>query len=301
MNGVLLLFDRLPTRVLSCYGNLRAATPAFGRLAASSVVFDQHIADAPLSRHIVASFGIHGVRVLDATNESAPSASIAGQVAAAARELCAAPGPWLIHARCTGVADAGAETPQPGESIEEIDNALGNLLQALTPIDEVLLLVAGLSGSDSPRPDVPEALRPLMSERIQTPLFIRLPERRWGTRRQSLAATSDLVPTLAEWFALPATCATDAVSLLPVVRDDVRSVRDRVVIRNENAGAVRTPEWLLLAPRAAETSSAHAADSALLFRKPEDAWDVLNVSPQHPEVTNELLQLLQGSVSRESS
>jgi arylsulfatase A-like enzyme len=45
MNAIVLSFDRLPVTFLGCYGNGWVQTPAFDRLAAQSVVFDQHYAE----------------------------------------------------------------------------------------------------------------------------------------------------------------------------------------------------------------------------------------------------------------
>ncbi len=43
--AIVLTFDRLPLRFLGCYGNPWIETPNFDRLAARSVVFDQHFAE----------------------------------------------------------------------------------------------------------------------------------------------------------------------------------------------------------------------------------------------------------------
>jgi len=45
MNALVVTFDRLPLRMLGCYGNDWIATPHFDRLAVESVVFDAHFAD----------------------------------------------------------------------------------------------------------------------------------------------------------------------------------------------------------------------------------------------------------------
>lgn len=45
MRAVVLTLDRLPVAGLGCYGNLRAGTPQFDRLAAEAVVFDQHLGE----------------------------------------------------------------------------------------------------------------------------------------------------------------------------------------------------------------------------------------------------------------
>jgi arylsulfatase A-like enzyme len=46
MNALVVTFDRLPLRMLGCYGNDWIATPHFDRLAAESVVFDANFTDA---------------------------------------------------------------------------------------------------------------------------------------------------------------------------------------------------------------------------------------------------------------
>lgn len=45
MKAVIVSFDRLPLSFLGCYGNSQVETPHFDRLAAQSVVYDQHFAE----------------------------------------------------------------------------------------------------------------------------------------------------------------------------------------------------------------------------------------------------------------
>src|SRR5262245_40272984 len=127
MNGVLLLFDCLPTGLLGCYGNLRAATPAFDRLAASSVAFDQHIADVGavnpgsaaevLCRQIADALGPH-VSLLEARDEPLRGNSGLECAARLLDGLRSASEPRLLLAACGGVA-AGAEGPKEAtESLE---------------------------------------------------------------------------------------------------------------------------------------------------------------------------------------
>jgi arylsulfatase A-like enzyme len=47
MRLIVLTFDRLPARMLACYGNEWIETPAFDQLAARSTVFEQHFAELP--------------------------------------------------------------------------------------------------------------------------------------------------------------------------------------------------------------------------------------------------------------
>lgn len=47
MRLIVLTFDRLPARMLACYGNEWMETPAFDQLAARSTVFEQHFAELP--------------------------------------------------------------------------------------------------------------------------------------------------------------------------------------------------------------------------------------------------------------
>ncbi|MBC8289355.1 MAG: hypothetical protein H8E37_03470 [Planctomycetes bacterium] len=47
MRLIVLTFDRLPARLLACYGNEWMETPAFDQLAARSTVFEQHFAELP--------------------------------------------------------------------------------------------------------------------------------------------------------------------------------------------------------------------------------------------------------------
>jgi arylsulfatase A-like enzyme len=61
MNAIVLTFDRLPLSFLGCYGNRGIETPSFDRLAASSVVFDQHLVESALLPN-----ALSGDRIADA-------------------------------------------------------------------------------------------------------------------------------------------------------------------------------------------------------------------------------------------
>lgn len=47
MRLIVLTFDRLPARLLACYGNEWMETPAFDQLAARATVYEQHFAELP--------------------------------------------------------------------------------------------------------------------------------------------------------------------------------------------------------------------------------------------------------------
>lgn len=47
MKVIVVTLDRLPARLLACYGNEWVETPGFDRLAARSTVFEQHFAELP--------------------------------------------------------------------------------------------------------------------------------------------------------------------------------------------------------------------------------------------------------------
>lgn len=130
----------------------------------------------------------------------------------------------------------------------------------------------------------------LYSELTQLPWLMRLPDGLGAAARgQALVQPSDLAPTLADVLGVDYPSGAPAGrSLLPVIREDVEAVRDRVCLMGaEGERALRTPAWHLRLP-GGEKSAAPPE----LYAKPDDRWDQNDVADRCPEVVEGLRQAL---------
>jgi hypothetical protein len=111
-------------------------------------------------------------------------------------------------------------------------------------------------------------------EVVHVPLIVRLPNAELAGRRiGSLTSCVEFLPTLCEVFGMPG-----AESLLKLARCE--SVRPRSFILQQ----LRTPDGSQWALRTAEWACLVSDRSVpLLFRKPEDRWEVNNVRLEHLE------------------
>ena len=147
--------------------------------------------------------------------------------------------------------------------------------------EELLLIVtAGEGTSLGERPDRWEKQARLSEEIVHTPLLVHLATAEMSTRRQALVQTVDLAPTLLDWFGIhDATIACEGQSLLPVVRDEVTSLRDYLCLGNGMRGCgIRTDELYLV--KTAHDATPEKQSDARLYVKPDDIWDVNDVAAQ---------------------
>ena len=124
----------------------------------------------------------------------------------------------------------------------------------------------------------------LYAELVQVPLLLRFPDLLGqGARTQALVQPADLYPTLLEWWEIARRPAgPGAASLVPLVREEIESTRDRLcIVQGGDQRAIRTPAWYL---RDAATPE--------LFVKPDDRWEVNDVSDLCAEVVQLLRQAL---------
>jgi arylsulfatase A-like enzyme len=134
---------------------------------------------------------------------------------------------------------------------------------------------------------------PLHEELIHIPWLMRLPGGVGAAARsQALVQPADLPATLLSWWQAPATAsAGGGLDLLPIVRDEAETVRDRVALRSgANERAIRTPAWHMRLSRAPTL----AGDAVVrrLYAKPDDRWEMNEVSDRCGEVPDLLAQTL---------
>jgi len=127
----------------------------------------------------------------------------------------------------------------------------------------------------------------LHEELVHLPLVLRLPGAAENGRRvAALTQPPNLAPTLRELYGLEKVAGT----LLPLARGEVASLHNHAVTKLENQGrsevAIRTPEWALLLPKV--VTEGDPPRSSMLFVKPDDRWEVNDVTGQHAEVVEML-------------
>lgn len=141
---------------------------------------------------------------------------------------------------------------------------------------------------------------PLCDQLARTPLVLKIyHDQRFehvvSLRSDRLVQTTDLVPTLIDWF------APQASPFVPPPRSWLRELTEEIPARSslqygDGAGteAVRTRRWLCIRENGdtptMENEQPTRGSANALYVKPEDLWDVDNVASQHPEVVAELLQ-----------
>jgi hypothetical protein len=124
---------------------------------------------------------------------------------------------------------------------------------------------------------------PLYGELVQVPLLLRFPDGMGAAARsQALVEPADLWAMFSQWWQNSPEPASPAASLISVVRQDIAALRDRLCIAGPgDQRAIRTPAWYL-----------RAAGEGELYVKPDDRWEVNNVSNRCMEVVASLQQAL---------
>ena len=117
-------------------------------------------------------------------------------------------------------------------------------------------------------------------------MMIRFPGGRSAARRsQTLVTPADLRPTLLDWWSIDSRGpATFGKSLMPIIRGESSSVRDRLLLGSLGAQtAIRTPAWYM-----------RLTDPAELFVKPDDRWEINDVADRCHDVVDRLREVWPG-------
>ncbi len=171
-----------------------------------------------------------------------------------------------------------------------LDHCLGGLLEWLSTSghghDTMLLLAAtrGLPLGEHRR--VGDCSDAIYGELAHVPVLIRLPNADGAAARtQALAGPTDLWATLCDWWRTaeqPSSLAVAGHSLLPLARNELQELRDRLCIagRGDERGIV-TPAWF-----------ARFAETRELYVKPDDRWELNDVADRCVDV----LEALEGAL-----
>ena len=120
-------------------------------------------------------------------------------------------------------------------------------------------------------------------------------------RSDRLVQTSDLAPTLLDWFNL----TPDSFDQPYTGRSWLRELTEDAPARPAvwfgdglQSKAIRTTEWLCIQANSTDAPAElmqQPTSQAALFFKPEDIWDVNDVASQQPEIVAELLSQIPGN------
>jgi arylsulfatase A-like enzyme len=184
-------------------------------------------------------------------------------------------------------------------AVTYLDAGLGALLEELQASEvsaDMVVLLTTDHGQALGEHGLVGPYRPwLHDEVIHLPLLVRFPDgREAGRRVGALTQAVDLLPTVLDLFGVPAEPA-HGHSLLPLVRGTAEGVRAYACAGWEHRGALewvlRTPEWAFLLPLRQPEGEPRGPQ---LYVKPDDRWEVNNVSQHHLELAERLEQTLRG-------
>ncbi len=165
-----------------------------------------------------------------------------------------------------------------------IDRWLAKLFQVLAKLPEPpLVIITAAAGEQlGEHAELGQYGDGLDSSLLQTPLIVQFsaPDLMDGSRRAALVQAADIGPTLGEWFGIelpsPAASMNAAASVLPVARQETDSLREFLYRESPERRGLRTPEHYFLTSRSEDTVARQ--ESAELYDKPHDRWDLANVA-----------------------
>lgn len=145
----------------------------------------------------------------------------------------------------------------------------------------------------------------LYSELLHVPCILRLPDRSGAmVRSPSLSQPRHLHATLLDWFSANSRPDLPACpSFLPVIAGDTSYMSQRACATTRTESAIRTPAWFLrcgMPETVNGVAQAHGTrkgnevpEDCELFVKPDDRWDVNEVSDRCPEVVVQMREELE--------
>jgi hypothetical protein len=171
--------------------------------------------------------------------------------------------------------------------ISLLDGCLDALLQELDESEagkDTLLIVTASRGFPlGEHRRVGPCDESLYGELLHVPLFVRFPNRaNAAARTQALVEPADLWASIWQYLQLgDLPCSPTALSWLPIINQDNAAPRhDRLCVAGlRNERSIRTPAWYL-----------RAAGEGELYVKPDDRWEVNNVSNRCLDIVEGLQQ-----------
>src|SRR5262245_10351723 len=309
-NATVIIADGLRPVDVGPYGNEWLPTPNLDRLAAQSVVFDQHFADRPSRFAFRARFALSAtdqqaavelpkeLRIIEYTHLLPPWSPPDAMLEAAFEdwEFEVKPTPWL--------------DPQPGwidpdnavavdrlrrthvAAVCQFDDWLGEILDQ--DADGLLIVTAG-RGQSLGETRMFADVRPwLHEEMVPLPLIVRLPQFEQAGRRVGHVTQSiDLTATIFESFNVSRPTDWHGHSLLALCRGG-GPIRDYAIMSHSLGGgaefALQTLEEKVILP--IETLSGDPPRKPMFFVKPDDRWDVNDLRQPNLDYAEQLERTL---------
>ncbi len=180
-------------------------------------------------------------------------------------------------------------------SVEKLDDRLGRLIREFQrhAHEECLLIIAGLQGDHLPHQMPIERPVQLHTELVRVPLIVQVGAgHAGGSTVLELVQTPDIARTICEWLGGSLGTSLDAgLADLLAVMQKAHPGRASVQVTSQiGETLIRTSDAQLV--RASSDQSTHDTElMEWLTLKPEDAWDLLNVAGQHPDLVDQLRAL----------
>ncbi len=188
--------------------------------------------------------------------------------------------------------DAERLSPTYAGVVSSVDQWLGTFLGSLKQFglyEELLVMLTSDCGLPLGEHDLVGDPEPCpYEEQVHLPLLMHLPgNAQAGRRVQQLTQSVDLLPTLLEAFGVSVPDDVQGKSLLAAARGEPIKLREYACATAggpaDRIASIRTHQWHLIVPAGTQESRAPQ-----LFIKPDDRWDMNEVSAQHPDVAEHL-------------
>lgn len=314
MKTLVLHTHALNVAYLGCYGNEWVATPNIDRLASEGIVFDQHYAETPSAKaggaslkdhfHVVrGDFKAVQKKLRDVRREESwlvwaelPSLAPPWKVPNDDLELYFqeeaedAPQPWLDPpvGLLENPDDLERLQDTYGAVVTHFDSQIGALRETFEETwNEIIVILTASSGFALGEHGAIGPHRAWMHEEVwHLPLIIRLPRAEEAGRRVSvITQPSDLI----NWLTSESERGIGAC-----IRGDRIVLREfacgKQQIASSEEWALRTAEWSFLLP--VEVPAGDPPRAPQLYVKPDDRWEVNDVSQHHPELVESFSERL---------
>ena len=123
---------------------------------------------------------------------------------------------------------------------------------------------------------------------VHVPLILWAPGRIPAVESSAMVALVDVMPTVLEVLGLPPAEAVNGRSLMPLIRGEVGTHRDAIMLSESTwnaARGVRTPEWKLITYL---QCTIYGRGGVELYNLADDPDEQANVAELHPEVVDDL-------------
>ncbi|HIF01214.1 MAG TPA: hypothetical protein EYQ63_30480 [Fuerstia sp.] len=280
----------------------------YGHMAARSLVFENHYLQRPFAKCPFEALGADTSFTRLHASVATGGMSVRTVLISDACEAATPQLPEWLNVSLVAGDGADGVVGLSNEHVAQLRNADFSWVHAVLPADagteqlshlvtqaeqiasdaQDVLVVTFLSGGAVCKPDRFQTL--LFEGDVRVPLWIRSPHP--PCRIQTLTGSLDIPATMADLLDasdrdLSAPDAVDGAADLLRIAENPGSQQDRRLFVNAGAAtAIRTPDFLF-----AQTGAERDAVSAL-YAKPEDVWNVNDVSVEYHEVVEELENLV---------